>query len=195
MRAVRWVFVAILAVAITAVLFLQRATAANLRSELVLLREEHREMARLKAERDRLKAAQVPSAELERLRADRAALVQLRSEIDAMKTRTDDLARREAKPSDTQNVKPTVLKIALGADGKLAVEGKSSDLETLRQRLAGLGKDARIDVSIVPDAAAQANNVKATADSLLAIAREVGLKMSVRLEPPAFTVNTAVPVP
>ena len=87
---IRWFLIALLAAG--AVVFLQREAAASLRSELALLRDENRELARLKAEHERLRAAQLPPAELDRLRADRAALLQLRSEIEAMRRRADEMA-------------------------------------------------------------------------------------------------------
>lgn len=90
---IRWFLLALLAAVAGAVLFLQRASATALRSELSLLRAESRELAQLQAEHERLQAAQMPKAELDRLRSDRAALLQLRSEIDGMKRRAEEMSR------------------------------------------------------------------------------------------------------
>lgn len=66
---------------------LQRQAAAALREEIALLRDEQRALARLRAENEKLKAVQIPAAELERLRADRLAVLRLRTEIEALQTR------------------------------------------------------------------------------------------------------------
>ncbi|MBI4623853.1 MAG: hypothetical protein HY736_11645 [Verrucomicrobia bacterium] len=96
MNPLRWLSALLLALACVAgaSLWLQRQAAAALRDEIVLLREENRELARLRAENRRLVAAQAPAAELERLRADRAAIVRLRGEIEKLKAKTDETARR-----------------------------------------------------------------------------------------------------
>lgn len=69
---------------------LQVQATAALRREIELLQAEQRESGRLRAENERLKAEQAPAAEVERLRADRAALLRLRSEIDGMKRRVEE---------------------------------------------------------------------------------------------------------
>src|SRR5260221_11537878 len=87
MSGLRWFSSVLIALALVAgaVLLLQRQSAAQLREEIALLREEHRGIARLRAENQRLLAAQLPEAELERLRSDRAAVVRLRGEIEKVK--------------------------------------------------------------------------------------------------------------
>lgn len=87
----RWMSFALLALAAAAALgfALQRTESAALRREIHLLREESRALVRLKAENERLKAAQTPLTEIERLRADHAAVQRLRDEIEAMKRRTE----------------------------------------------------------------------------------------------------------
>jgi hypothetical protein len=57
----------------------------TLRSELELARMETAEWERLKAENQRLREKQIPPADLERLRADHAALPRLRAELEALK--------------------------------------------------------------------------------------------------------------
>ena len=81
-----------LALVAGAALLLQRQAAVQLREEIALLRDEQRELAQLRAEHQRLVAAQVSEAELARLRADRTAVVQLRGEIERWKARTEEKA-------------------------------------------------------------------------------------------------------
>lgn len=61
----------------------QRREAARLREQTEQARVEVRELERLRAENNRLRAEQVPAAELERLRADHAALPRLRADVEA----------------------------------------------------------------------------------------------------------------
>lgn len=87
MSAPRWISAFLLALAVVAgaALLLQRQSAAQLREEIAVLRDEHRRLEQLRAENAKLTAAQTPSAELERLRADHAAVQQLRAEIERLK--------------------------------------------------------------------------------------------------------------
>jgi hypothetical protein len=55
-----------------------------LRTELESARAEVGELARLRAENTRLRAQQLPPAQLEALRADHAALPRLRAELEAL---------------------------------------------------------------------------------------------------------------
>jgi len=191
----------LLAVVVGAVMFLQRETGANLRSEIVLLREEHGEMARLKAERDRLKAAQMPAAELAQLRADRAALMQIRSELDAMKARADQMARVGEMPAavkmppaeksgpvgeESANATPSgsvsVMPIALAMNGTLSLDGNVVDLNELKARWSLLPKDTLVDVRMTPESGARSEDVKGNVERLMALGRELGLKVNLRLE-------------
>src|SRR5437868_2612966 len=86
---IRWCLIVLGALVIAALLLLQRETMASLRGERALLRDEQRELAQLRKEHERLLASQPSAAELERLRADRAALDRLRSEIEKMKERAE----------------------------------------------------------------------------------------------------------
>lgn len=74
--------------------WLQAQESAQLRGELVLLRAEHRELARLQAENRRLAATLPPAATLEAWRADHAAVVRLRREV--ARVRSDLQAREQA---------------------------------------------------------------------------------------------------
>jgi Tfp pilus assembly protein PilN len=91
----RWLSIALLALALVAGagFALQRQSAAALQEEIALLRDEQRQLARLRADNERLRAAETPAVEVERLRADRAALVRLRTEIEEMKTRAEKRPR------------------------------------------------------------------------------------------------------
>ncbi len=84
MTASRWVSVGLLGIAAVAgaALWLQRQAAADLRDEIALLRDDRRELARLRDENQRLAAALPPAVKLEELRADRAAVLRMRSEIE-----------------------------------------------------------------------------------------------------------------
>lgn len=58
-----------------------------LRSQLESLRAGGGELSRLRDENGRLRDKQIPAVELERLRADHAALPRLRAEIEALRKR------------------------------------------------------------------------------------------------------------
>lgn len=55
-----------------------------LRTQLALQRPDPAELTRLKTENARLRAQQLPAAELESLRADHAALPRLRAEVESL---------------------------------------------------------------------------------------------------------------
>ena len=95
MNALRWLSVLLLALALVtgASLWLQRQAAAQLRDEIAQLREDSRELAKLRAENQRLVAAQVSAVELARLRADHAAVLRLRTELETLKTSTPAAGR------------------------------------------------------------------------------------------------------
>lgn len=84
-----WLF---LALAAAAVFWFQRQEAELLRTEVGLLHEENRELARLRDENRRL-AATLPTPEVvTSLQADHAAVARLRSEVAALQA---SLAARE----------------------------------------------------------------------------------------------------
>lgn len=97
----RWLSVPLLALAVVAgaAWWLQRQGAAQLRDEIALLRDEHRQIDALRAANARLAAAQPPAAEIDRLRADRAAVGQLRAEIEKLKTGVDERERALQAPA------------------------------------------------------------------------------------------------
>src|SRR3989442_17484 len=81
--------IAALAVAGSFGLVRQRQKAIALRNEIELARIEGCELVRLRAENQRLREKQIPPADLERLRADHAALPRLRSEMEALRAGPD----------------------------------------------------------------------------------------------------------
>lgn len=87
----RWLaaLLVIAALGIGAAGLVQRRETEALRAEVALLQGTARERARLEVEHRRLLAAQPPPAEVERLRHDRAALLRLQAEIDALKAKAD----------------------------------------------------------------------------------------------------------
>jgi hypothetical protein len=83
----------LLAVALGGAWWWQWQAAAGLRAELALRRNENAELAQVRAENRRLRAAQVSEAELSALRSDHAAVVRLRAEIEKLKEDIDRRAR------------------------------------------------------------------------------------------------------
>lgn len=72
----------------------QRHTAARLRSEIIRQQQlAEKDRAQLEGESRRLLTAQVPAAEVQRLRAERAAVSSLLGEIESMRHRADEAAR------------------------------------------------------------------------------------------------------
>ncbi len=63
----------------------QWQTTALLRIELEQLREEGRDLVRLRADNMRLKRERTPAAEVERMRADHAAMTQLQMELETLR--------------------------------------------------------------------------------------------------------------
>jgi uncharacterized protein HemX len=87
----RWLaaLLVIVALGLGAAGLVQRRETEALRAEVALLQAGARERARIEAEHRRLLAAQPPPAEIERLRNDRAALLRLQAEIEALKAKAE----------------------------------------------------------------------------------------------------------
>ncbi len=104
MPALRWLsaLLLVLALAAGAAVWLQRQEAARMRTEMASLRDDSRELAKLRAENQRLAAAQPSETELARLRADHAAVLRMRGEIESLAARTPKIAgagtATEARP-------------------------------------------------------------------------------------------------
>ncbi|MBL9189342.1 MAG: hypothetical protein JNK23_17800 [Opitutaceae bacterium] len=194
MSALRWLSGSLLALALVAgaALWLQRQAATDLRDEIVLLREDSRELARLRAENQRLEETLPPPAKLEELRADRAAVLRLRSEIE--KTR-DNLEKREqalAAPAAPPPAPPAlVVAIGLGIDGNLVRDSQRFEPAALRQELSALPRGSAFEIRLqlpkteegVPfDKVMQ--SVDAITRQAKQAAQEFGLKMSLRTVAP-----------
>lgn len=108
MTGFRWLSALLLGLAVVAGAgwLLQRQSAAQLRDELALLRDDSHRLAHLRAENAKLLAAQPPAAELERLRSDHAAVMQLRSEIERLRRGIDERERRLAQPAPASTAAP-----------------------------------------------------------------------------------------
>ncbi len=192
----RWVSVGLLAFAVGAgaVLWLQRQTAADLRDERALLRDDSRELARLRVENQRLAAALPPVAKLEELRADRAAVMRLRGEIE--KTR-DNLEARERTLATAPPAAPVpqappalVATIAISVDGNLTRDGQIFELAALRQQLSVLPRGTGFEIRVrLPKADGNVpfDQVKQSIDVLAEYAtqaaKDIGLRKSLRTEP------------
>jgi hypothetical protein len=81
---------------VTSGLVLQWMSNRELRDEVALYREQADNRTRLEAEQQRLRAAQLPAAEQAALRADHAAVVRIRNEVESLRTQVEQ-AEREAK--------------------------------------------------------------------------------------------------
>ena len=203
MSALRWLSALLLALALAAgaTVWLQRQAAAQLRDEIAILREQNRELARLRTENQRLAAALPSAAELEALRADHAAVVRLRSELertkDNLQVRERALAEPPAPVSASEASPPLpppalTLAFTVGADGKLSIDGAPFDLESIKPRLAALPKGTRIEIRLQTpkvgnasqlDAAKQGVNQASEAlRGIIASAKELGLQVSARID-------------
>ena len=114
MRANRWpsALIAVLTVTVAGLLGWQRHAADGLRDEIARQRAQGREKTRLAAVNQQLAAAQATTAELERLRADRAAVTQLRAELDSMRRRARESAQaapREAPATTPASPTPSMV--------------------------------------------------------------------------------------
>ena len=172
-----------------------------MRSEIALLRDESRELAQLRKENQRLAAALPPAAELESLRADRAAIGRLRGEIDAL---NDSLQKREhalnAAPKLIDPTNPEAASSPLPAltmifgvdrDGRLSFEGKPPNLEALKQRLGQMARGERVSFKIQQPKteAGQSDAMMLDAEVVFDLLKETtrmrGLKMTMELLPPS----------
>jgi hypothetical protein len=127
----------------------------------------------------------VPDEELARLRADRAALMRLRGEIEQLQARAEQKPRIEEKavPATTAE-RPAALslKILAGEDGRLQADGAALDIERMKQRIAALPRGERVDLVIRSNGSAAFAATKAALDALKPVVKEAGLTMSVKFE-------------
>ena len=85
---VGWLLVAGLATGGVGAIAWQNMRLAQLRGEAAIQREEGRDLAKLRAENQRLAAEAISPAALEALRGDRAALTRLRAELETLRARS-----------------------------------------------------------------------------------------------------------
>ena len=193
MRALRGLWFVLVGLAFVAggALLLQWQAAQALRSELALVRLENREIERLRAEQERLKAAQITPAELERLQADRSALVRLRGEIETLQKRADERGREtansqaKAPASPAPRVPALILKLGVGGDGNLSLDGGPLDLNALRQRLAAVvGSTEHVEIRLQMPAEnfAQKDALKRSMNALKGLTAELGLRVMIHID-------------
>lgn len=104
-----WGVVAALAVAGGGWFGLENMRAAQLRAEVGLRREAAGDLAKLRAENRRLASEALAPEKLEALRADRAAVRRLRTEVDALKARPAPGRNAVAAPAPARAAKVPVL--------------------------------------------------------------------------------------
>lgn len=180
MNRMRFIAALLLGLAIVAGgrLWLEREAAEVLRIEIGLLREQTAEEARLRAENEQLKAAQISAEELARLRSDRAAVMSLRREVEQARERVDQTERAQA---EKERRKLTML-LGVGADGGVLLDGAPFATTALQQRLVGIAPGSRIQVNLrmpsggVESQAAIKNLMEASTQIRLAV-RERGLRL------------------
>jgi hypothetical protein len=184
MRALHWLSLGVLAIAIVmgARYFLQRQERAALRAEISALQQENSQLGELRAENSRLLAQKISDTELERLRSDRAALTRLRAEIDKLEETADRKARAMQQRDRAEG--GTVLKVALGSNGALLLNGAAADQAALRQVLTGFAaRSEPVDIRVqIVAGDTPLSVVKETMEGIAKVAKEVGLRMSLKFE-------------
>ena len=187
MSAARWISAGLVVFAVVAGagLWLQHETSAALRGEIRLLQDERKTLERLRAEHQRLIAAQVSDAELARLRSDRAALMRLRDEIERMKSRAEQMGSAEPAAQKSAHVERPVtpaltLHLGVQQNGNLKLDGTPVDLNhEIRQRLAALRRGDFVKVRFDAPDAPYLGFMKQRVNELMALAKEFGLRMEV----------------
>lgn len=187
MNRMRFIAALLLGLAIVAGgrLWLEREAAEVLRIEIGLLREQRAEEVRLRAENERLKAAQISAEELARLRSDREAVMSLRREVEQARQRVDQTERTLA---DKERRKLTMA-LGVGADGGVLLDGDPFAVAALRQRLAGIAPGSRIKVNLrMPsggiDSQAAMKSLMEASKEIRQVVRERGLGLELNSSPP-----------
>ena len=185
MRAPQWIAVGLLVVAVVAFLrfLIERQESAVLRTEIAVLRQDEQRIAQLRAEHERLVAEKVSDAELQRLRADRAALVRLRNEINQLEGNADRMAKG-LKEAAAGKPAAQLVKLSLANDGGLTLDGAAIDQTVLRQHLAKFAEGAEpVEISLhIASATTSTDILKSTVEGIVRLSKELGLKFSMRFE-------------
>jgi len=185
MRMVHWATAIVLVVAVTAFAryFLLRQETAALQAEIAMLRQENGQLAELRAEHSRLLASRISDTELERLRNDRAALTRLRAEINKLEESADRKTRAVQQPA-ARTPAGTILNVGLTSSGGLMLNGTPTDQAALRQLLSGFAaRSEPVDIRVqVAPRETPMTVVKETIDGISRLAKELGLRMSLRFE-------------
>jgi hypothetical protein len=170
---------------------------AQLQADLAIAREQANELAALQTERQRLLESQVPAAELQRLRDDRAAMARLRNDIETLKQSADAKFDNDAAvqpPSLPSVTEGTVAEQYLRNMGRAtpaaALEtalwaATGGDIDTLAGLLA-LEGEARIAAGRILAALPEATrNQYRTPEHLIALltAQDIPL-VGIRITPP-----------
>lgn len=74
----------------------QRLQRQPMQAEIEVLRDQQQEIGRLQAQRAKLIAAQVPEAEMQRLRNDRVAIARMRREVESLRAKAELKSREVA---------------------------------------------------------------------------------------------------
>lgn len=195
MNTVRPLSIVLLLVALGAAAWtwLQRAEAEVLRAQLAQLHDGQRESARLRTEHRLLSAAQPPAEELRRLRADRAALVRLRAELDYLRSRAANYEDLEASANSRLVRAPVpgtiTVNTGIADDGSLSFDGVPSALEMLRARLAGAQRGDRVELRVSTPVVwpVDSSEIKRTIDQVVRMGNELGraggFTCSLKMEP------------
>ena len=185
MRSLRWISVGLVVVGVVAFVryLIERQESAALRSEIAILQQEQDRVARLRAENERLIAGKVSDAELQRLRGDRAALNRLRNEINVLETNAEQRAKAIQEPAGAKAAAQRLI-LSVASDGALVLNDAPVDQNSLRPHLAKLiGKTEWVEVWLRVAASNTSRDViKSTMDAISDLGKELGVKVSFRLD-------------
>jgi hypothetical protein len=185
MRALHWWSLAVLLLAFAAFARygLERQDSAAVRAEIALLEHENRQIAELRAEHERLLAAKVPDAEVERLRNDRAALVRLRAEIRKLEESAERKSLALQTPSAGQ-IPTRILSLETAYDGSLSLNGAPADDTSVRHILEEYAKRAElVEIRIrAHPKTTKIDLLKAILEEIKRVANELGVRTTVRIE-------------
>lgn len=185
MRSLRWISVGLVVVGVVAFVryLIERQESAALRSEIAILQQEQDHAARLRAEHERLVAGKVSDAELQRLRSDRAALNRLRNEINALETNAEQRAKAVQK-SQPDALPALVLKMRIGTDGSMLLDGVPADLDAIRQLFTAFSaRSERVDVRFqYHPTETRMDLLKQTIESVAKIGKDLKLPFTVTMD-------------